>query len=72
MIEIEPEFGNDFSPRRLRSARQFYGNYPMWNAVRSELTWTVPRRLDLISGKDRLSSAQAHIDLTMSVGTSRD
>ena len=37
---IEPEFGSDFSARRLRSARQFYRTYPIWNAMRSELNWT--------------------------------
>jgi len=43
--QIEPEFGSGFSPRRLRSARQFYRAYPIWNAVRSELNWSQYRTL---------------------------
>lgn len=51
--QIEPEFGSGFSPRRLRSARQFYRVYPDWNAVRSVLNWTQYRQLIRIDDPDK-------------------
>lgn len=50
---IEPEFGSGFSPRLLRSARQFYRSYPIWNAVRSELNWYQYRVLIRIEDPDK-------------------
>jgi len=36
---IEPEFGSGFSVRQLELCRQFYRNYPIANALRSQLNW---------------------------------
>jgi predicted nuclease of restriction endonuclease-like (RecB) superfamily len=33
-------YGRSFSSRHLRYMRQFYREFPKWNAVRSELSWT--------------------------------
>ena len=33
-------YGKSFSSRHLRYMRQFYREFPKWNAVRSELSWT--------------------------------
>ena len=33
-------YGKSFSSRNLRYMRQFYREFPKWNAVRSELSWT--------------------------------
>ncbi len=38
-------FGKSFSSRNLRYMRQFYREFPKWNAVRSELSWTHYRML---------------------------
>ncbi|MBF0479202.1 MAG: hypothetical protein HQL26_06930 [Candidatus Omnitrophica bacterium] len=34
------EFGKGFDERNLRNMRSFYQAFPIWNAVRSELSWT--------------------------------
>ena len=38
-------YGKSFSSRHLRYMRQFYREFPKWNAVRSELSWTHYRML---------------------------
>jgi predicted nuclease of restriction endonuclease-like (RecB) superfamily len=38
-------FGKGFDERNLRYMRDFYQTFPIWNAVRSELSWTHYRRL---------------------------
>ena len=38
-------YGKSFSSRNLRYMRQFYREFPKWNAVRSELSWTHYRML---------------------------
>jgi predicted nuclease of restriction endonuclease-like (RecB) superfamily len=39
------EFGSGFDERNLRYMRSFYLCFPIWNAVRSELSWTHYRTL---------------------------
>jgi len=34
------DYGKGFDERNLRFMRQFYQAFPIWNAVRSELSWT--------------------------------
>jgi len=46
------EFGNSFSERNLRNFRQFYLCFPIWNSVRSELTWTHYRALMRVENSD--------------------
>ena len=38
--QLQAEFGKGFHERNLRYMRAFYINFPIWNAVRSELSWT--------------------------------
>ena len=38
--QLQSEFGKGFNERNLRRMRTFYQVYPIWTAVRSELTWT--------------------------------
>lgn len=38
-------YGKSFSNRNLRYIRQFYKVFPIWNSVRSELSWTHYRLL---------------------------
>lgn len=39
------EFGKGFDERNLRNMRAFFQNFPNWNALRSELSWTHYRLL---------------------------
>jgi len=45
-------YGKSFSSRHLRYMRQFYREFPKWNAVRSELSWTHYRLLLKIDRED--------------------
>lgn len=38
--QLQVEFGKGFNERNLRRMRAFYQAYPIWTAVRSELSWT--------------------------------
>lgn len=46
---IMPEYGSGFSYRQLFFCRQFYKEYPIVNALRSQLNWTQYRLLIQIS-----------------------
>jgi len=37
---LTSEFGKGFNARNLRNMRAFYQAYPIWNAVRTKLSWT--------------------------------
>ncbi len=37
---LTAEFGKGFDERNLRNMRAFFQQFPIWNAVRSELSWT--------------------------------
>jgi predicted nuclease of restriction endonuclease-like (RecB) superfamily len=45
------EFGKGFDARNLRNMRRFYLECPIWNAVRTELSWTHYRTLISIENK---------------------
>lgn len=38
--QLTDAFGKGFDARNLRNMRGFYMTYPIWNAVRTELSWT--------------------------------
>ncbi|MGB0563834.1 MAG: PDDEXK nuclease domain-containing protein [Spirulinaceae cyanobacterium] len=42
---LTAEFGKGFDERNLRNMRAFFQNFPNWNVVRSELSWTHYRLL---------------------------
>lgn len=42
---LTQEFGKGFDERNLRNMRAFFQSFPIWNAVRSELSWTHYRLL---------------------------
>ncbi|OYQ17203.1 hypothetical protein B7L09_15695 [Pseudomonas mandelii] len=42
---LTTQFGKGFDERNLRYMRDFYQTFPIWDAVRSELSWTHYRRL---------------------------
>jgi len=37
---LTAEFGRGFDERNLRNMRAFFQVFPIWNAVRTELSWT--------------------------------
>ena len=43
--QLQMDFGRGFDARNLRNMRKFYLTYPIWNAVRTELSWTHYRSL---------------------------
>ncbi len=45
---LTEDFGKEFDIRNLRFMRQFYLAFPIWNALRTELSWTHYRRLSRI------------------------
>lgn len=51
--EIEPEYGSGFGERQLERARQFYREYPIPSAVRSQLNWSQYRMLIQIPDHDK-------------------
>ena len=51
--EIEPEYGSGFGKRQLERARQFYREYPIPSAVRSQLNWSQYRLLIQIQDHDK-------------------
>ncbi|MBQ9439346.1 MAG: DUF1016 family protein [Paludibacteraceae bacterium] len=50
---LEPEFGSGFGVRQLKFCRQFYREYPIRNALRSQLNWSQYRMLIQISDPDK-------------------
>jgi|SRR5690606_3756085 len=40
LVQLASEFGKGFDALNLRNMRGFYLAYPVWNAVRTELSWT--------------------------------
>ena len=49
---LEPQFGSGFSFRQLNLFRQFYRNFPIVNALRSQFSWTHYRILIRIDNQD--------------------
>ena len=50
-ITLQGEFGKGFDARNLRNMRAFYLTFPIWNAVRTELSWTHYRSLTRIDNE---------------------
>jgi hypothetical protein len=53
---LTTEFGKGFDERNLRHMRDFYQTFPIWDAVRTELSWTHYRtllRVDSVTARDR-------------------
>ena len=50
-ITLKGEFGKGFDARNLRNMRAFYLTFPIWNAVRTELSWTHYRSLTRIDNE---------------------
>jgi len=50
---LEPEYGSGFKKRQLERARQFYLEYPIASALRTQFNWTQYKQLISISDKDK-------------------
>lgn len=48
-----PDYGSGFGVRQLEQARQFFVEYPIANALRSQFNWTQYRALIQIADKDK-------------------
>ena len=44
-IKMTKDYGQGYNERNLRNMRQFYLVFPIWSAVRAELSWTHYRLL---------------------------
>lgn len=51
--QIEPEYGSGFSVRQLERSRQFYREYPIASALRSQLNWSQYKKLMSIDDADK-------------------
>ena len=55
--KLQTDFGKGFDARNLRNMRRFYLVYPIWNAVRTELSWT-HYRIELQRERNSLKEKQ--------------
>ena len=46
-------YGSNYSDKNLRSMRQYYLCFPIWNAVSSKLTWTHYRKIITIKDENK-------------------
>ncbi|MBS4095945.1 MAG: hypothetical protein KGZ83_03795 [Sulfuricella sp.] len=49
---LAAEFGKGFDERNLRHMRAFFQRFPIWNALRSELSWTHYRLLTRVDNEE--------------------
>ncbi|EPM1919830.1 DUF1016 N-terminal domain-containing protein [Vibrio parahaemolyticus] len=60
-VSLTEEFGKGFDARNLRNMRQFYLVFPIWNAVRTELSWTHYRTLTRIENESARTLERQHL-----------
>ncbi len=51
--QLTLEFGKGFDERNLNNMRAFYKSFPIWNAVRTELSWTHYRLLSRLDSEQK-------------------
>ncbi|MFB9078790.1 YhcG family protein [Flavobacterium procerum] len=49
------EFGKGFDERNLNNMRAFYKAFPIWNALRTELSWTHYRLLSRLNSNEKIN-----------------
>lgn len=57
---LTEEFGKGYDERNLNNMRAFYLAFPIWNALRTELSWTHYRILSRISDPEKRSYYLSH------------
>jgi predicted nuclease of restriction endonuclease-like (RecB) superfamily len=58
--QLTEGFGKGFDERNLNNIRAFYSAFPIWNAVRTELSWTHYRIISRIENEDFRLQYVAH------------
>jgi predicted nuclease of restriction endonuclease-like (RecB) superfamily len=58
--QLTPEFGKGFNERNLNNMRAFFLAFPIWNAVRTELSWTHYRMISRIENQQLRSQYITH------------
>jgi len=51
--QLTLEFGKGFDERNLNNMRAFYKAFPIWNALRTELSWTHYRLLSRLNSEEK-------------------
>jgi predicted nuclease of restriction endonuclease-like (RecB) superfamily len=51
--QLTLEFGKGFDERNLNNMRAFYSSFPIWNALRTELSWTHYRILSRLDTENK-------------------
>lgn len=51
--QLTLEFGKGFDERNLNNMRAFYKAFPIWNALRTELSWTHYRQLSRLDSEQK-------------------
>jgi len=51
--QLSQELGNGFDERNLNNMRAFYNAFPIWNALRTELSWTHYRIISRIESQEQ-------------------
>ena len=51
--QLTLEFGKGFDERNLNNMRSFYKSFPIWNALRTELSWTHYRQLSRLDSEQK-------------------
>jgi len=54
-IQLTQEFGKGFDLRNLNNMRAFYKAFPIWNALRTELSWTHYRIISRMETQEKRS-----------------
>ncbi|MDP5201487.1 YhcG family protein [Flavobacterium sp. DG2-3] len=52
--QLTVEFGKGFDERNLNNMRAFYKAFPIWNALRTELSWTHYRLLSRLNSNEKI------------------
>lgn len=53
--QLTLEFGKGFDERNLNNMRAFYKSFPIWNALRTELSWTHYRLLSRLNSEEKIN-----------------
>lgn len=58
--QLTPDFGKGFDERNLNNMRAFFLAFPIWNAVRTELSWTHYRIISRLESQELRKQYIAH------------
>lgn len=58
--QLTLEFGKGFNERNLNNMRAFFSSFPIWNVVRTELSWTHYRIISRIENPEHRLQYMLH------------